>query len=293
MDQGTNDAVAGVVTQVWRYPVKSMQGERLDAVELDLNGVRGDRGWAVRDEVRGGIRGAKKLGRLMELAAAYLGEPPAAGSTPAVITLPDGRTVRTDAPEAGALVSKAIEHEVTVWPLLPADALDHYRRGAPDSTDVMEELRAIFALEPEDPLPDLSVFPPEIMEFESPPGTYFDAFPLLVMTEQSLASFQSLAGESRIDVRRFRPNVVLSVDDGTRFPEQGWIGRRLQIGAATIAVPAGCPRCVMTTRGFADLPPDRSIMRTLVRETSQILGVYGTVVQPGTLRVGDPVLVTD
>ena len=54
----------------------------------------------------------------------------------------------------------------------PADDLEHYRRGAPDSDDVVAELRGIFGREDDEPFPDFSVFPPEIVEFESPPGTY-------------------------------------------------------------------------------------------------------------------------
>jgi len=292
---------AGVVTQLWRYPVKSMLGEQLPFVELDERGLRGDRGWAVRDEVRGGIRGAKKLKGLMAFGARYLSEPGPDGAdgprgsaaiAPAEVTLPDGRTVRTDDPGAGALVSEALGHEVTLWPLQPASDLDHYRRGRPDSTDGLAELRAVFALEPEDPLPDFSVFPPEIMEFESPPGTYLDAYPLLIMTDRSLASLQELAPASVIDVRRFRPNILVAADGDGPFPEQAWVGGRLRLGGAEVSIPAGCPRCVMTTHGFADLPADRSIMRTLVRETDQVLGVYGTVVGAGTVRVGDEVELT-
>ena len=63
------------VSQVWRYPVKSMQGERLDSVELGPRGLPGDRAWAVRDEVRGGIRGAKQLADLMKYAARYPAQP--------------------------------------------------------------------------------------------------------------------------------------------------------------------------------------------------------------------------
>jgi len=71
----------GTVREIWRYPVKSMAGERLSQVELDSGGIPGDRAWAVRDEVRGGIRGAKKIPALMRCAARYL-EPPARGHVP-------------------------------------------------------------------------------------------------------------------------------------------------------------------------------------------------------------------
>jgi uncharacterized protein YcbX len=54
-------ARSGLVAEVWRYPVKSMIGERLASTLVNDWGVLGDRVWAVRDEVRGGIRGAKKV----------------------------------------------------------------------------------------------------------------------------------------------------------------------------------------------------------------------------------------
>jgi uncharacterized protein YcbX len=289
MEDGTANRI-GQVTQLWRYPVKSMMGEQIDQGTFGPRGLAGDRGWALRDEVRGGIRGAKKLPGLMGLAARYLVEPNGqGGSMPAEITLPDGTAFSTDEPDASAIVSKAIGHEVTLWPQLPADALDHYRRPPPDSPDIDSELRSIFALEPTEPLPDLSIFPSEIFEYSSPLGTYFDAFPLLLVTEQSLQSLQARAQQSQIDVRRFRPNLLIDAPSGAEFPEQDWVGRRIRVGAATFEVAAGCPRCVMTTLEFADLPADRSIMRALVRETAQILGVYATVVEAGTVHVGDTV----
>ena len=67
----------GTVGELYRYPVKSMAGERLDEVLLGPKGVLGDRAWAVRDEVRGGIRGAKKIPALMGLRARYPAPPEA------------------------------------------------------------------------------------------------------------------------------------------------------------------------------------------------------------------------
>jgi hypothetical protein len=282
--------LVGTITQIWRYPVKSMMGERVDEAWLTEHGLAGDRAWATRDDVRGGIRGAKKLPGLMALRARYRQEPPPEGSVPAEITLPDGRTVMTDAPDASACVSAAIAHPVTLFPLRPADDLEHYRRGRPDSDDVVEELRAMFALGPTDPLPDLSGLPPVIFEYESPPGTYFDAFPLLLCTQDSLDGLQALAPQSRIDVRRFRPNLVVAPVVREAFVEDGWTDATLRIGDdAVIRVTIRCPRCVMTTTGFDDLPEDRSIMRTLVEQRDQAFGVYAEVVEPGRVRRNDTV----
>lgn len=284
-----------VVTEVWRYPAKSMQGESLPTATLGTNGVAGDRGWAVRDEERGGIRGAKKIGGLMRLAARYRRDPEVGTTPPAIdITLPDGTTIASDGPDVDARLSEALDHRVTLWPLLPADSLDHYRRGAADFDDLDTELRAIFGREPDEPLPDLSVFPPEILEYESPLGTYFDAFPILVVSRQSLEHLAAIAPDSQIDVRRFRPNLVVDAPDSDeRWPELAWIGRSIQVGGVTLDVVTGCPRCVMVTRPFADLPEDRGVLRAVVRGANQIIGAYATVRTPGTASVGDTVTVVE
>ncbi len=293
MDAGDVGEV-GRVREIRRYPVKSMGGEILDEVMLATRGLPGDRAWAVRDEIRGGIRGAKKIPALMGLQARYLVDPSTEGSSPAEITLPDGSTVGTGDADVSDRVTKAIDHSVTLWPLLPADALDHYRRGAPAHEDIEEELRAMFGRAPDEPLPDLSIFPPELMEFESPPGTYFDAFPVLLLTEKALRSMQKKAPDSRFDVRRFRPNFLISNSGSSEpFPEQEWCGRRLQIGDAILEVTVECPRCVMTTHAFEDLPKDPKVMRALVRESGGNLGVYATVKKPGRIRAGDAVMLLE
>ena len=279
----------GTVTGVRRYPVKSMAGETLLSTKLGERGLPGDRAWAVRDEVRGGIRGAKKLPALMTCSARYEKPPADEGSSPAEITLPDGATISTSDADASTRISEAIGSEVTLWPLLPADAVDHYLRGAPTHDDMEQELRAIFAREPDEPLPDLGIFPPEIFQYESPPGTYFDAFPLLLMSEQSLAHMQQAAPESRFDVRRFRPNLVVDVPGDAPFPELAWRGQRLRIGSAILEVTIECPRCVMVTHGQGDLPKDPKVMRALVANAEGNLGVYAKVAQAGEIRVGDSI----
>lgn len=275
------------LSRVWRYPVKSMIGEEITAADIDSLGMVGDRAWAVRDEVRGGIRGAKKIGGLMRFAAAYADGPGSA----VMITLPDGGdTVRAGDAQANTAVSAALDHDVTLWPRLPATDLEHYRRGAPDSEDLMEELMAIFGREPDEPLPDLSVFPPEILEFESPLGTYYDAFPLLIMSTSAFRAMTDALPESAIDIRRFRPNLVIDTGDESGHPELGWAGKTLRVGDVELEIVVGCPRCVMVTREIDDdTPQDRTVLRHIVRELDQNVGVYATVTRPGSVRVGDAV----
>lgn len=291
-----HETTVGRVDDIRRYPVKSMGGEQLAATALGARGLPGDRAWAVRDEVHGGIRGAKKIPALMRLSAAYPAAPPVQGSGPAVITFPDGTTCRTGDVDVNERLSRALDHRVSLWPLLPADALDHYRRGAPTHGDFEQEMRAVFGRAEGEPLPDLTVFPPELFEYESPLGTYFDAFPLLLVTTRSLATLSARRPESRFDVRRFRPNFVIATDEdaaGDGFPEAGWAGRRLRIGDAVLGLTVACPRCVMTTHGFADLPKDPGVMRALVQEAGGALGVYANVETPGTVRRGDAVALLD
>jgi uncharacterized protein YcbX len=277
------------VSQLWQHPVKSMIGVSVPGADLVATGMVGDRAWAVRDEVRGGIRGAKKIGGLMRLAARYVD----GHAGPVEIELPDGTVVRSDDADVEARVSAAIDQPITLWPLQPADDLDHYRRGGPDSDDVMVELRSIFGREVDEPLPDFSVFPPEIMEFESPPGTYLDAFPLLVMSTSALRSLQDALPDSAVDVRRFRPNIVIDTGDAPGHPEFEWVGRQLVIGDVVLDVLDACPRCVMVTREVTpDVPADRSVLRHIVRDLGQAVGVYAAVSTSGRIAVGDAVAIS-
>ena len=280
----------GSASMLWRYPVKSMMGDQFDSVTVSDRGVVGDRWWAVRDEVRGGIRGAKKIGELMQLRAAYCAEPEMGAAPPPVeIRMPDGRTVRSDDPDVSTRLSSFLKHEVTLWPLRPPSDLAHYRRGRPDTTDHDTEWRGVFGRERDEPMPNFDGFPLDVLvEFESPPGTYFDAFAIHLITDRSLATIEKLAPGSTVDVRRFRPNVVVAVDDvDGDFPEQAWIGRTLTVGDVELEIAAHCPRCVMVTRNFDDLPEDRSILRTIVGHADQNIGVYANVKRAGVIHAGD------
>ena len=268
------------VATIYRYPVKSMMGETLSEADIGEAGIPGDRGWAVRDEKRGGIRGGKKIPQLMTLAAQ-------SGTAAPLITAADGDSASASSERINDWLSGKLNHPVTLWPLLPADQLDHYRRGAPDTEDFEQELRAVFGRLPDEPLPDLAGFE-ELLEFESPPGTYFDAFPISIISQQSLNTMDQLEGESRFDVRRFRPNLLVDVPGSDHpFPEQAWVGKTLAIGSVTLKIDTTCPRCAMTTHGFDDLPQDPQIMRKMVANSEGNLGIYASVVKVGKVATGD------
>jgi uncharacterized protein YcbX len=269
--------------ELFRYPVKSMLGESLSEAVLGSKGIDGDRTWATRDEKRGGIRGGKKLPHLMMFSAAT-----GAGPVP-VITAPDGSTCVASNNEVHSWLSEKLDHPVTLWPLLPAENLDHYRRGAPDHEDFEQELMTVFGRLPGEPIPDLTLFA-EVLEFESPPGTYFDAFPILIMTDQSLAALAKRHPEAKFDPRRFRPNLLIDAAEATSpFPEQAWVGKQLHIGEAVLEIVGTCPRCSMTTHATGDLPRDTKIMRHLVKEAEGNLGVYARVIKTGSVKLGQAV----
>ena len=219
----------------------------------------------------------------MNMMAHYPSEPTTKEIPAPVLTLPDGGTVIADHPSAASRLSEVLDSEISVEMVRPASDLEFYRRMSKRSLD---ETRAILGLVDDEPLPDVSGFPMSVATFQNPPGTFFDCFSLLLMTEASLKTLQSAAPESEIDVRRFRPNLVLETS-ATGYPEQSWAGRKVRIGSCELQLTVPCPRCVMTTHGFADLPRDTSIMRTLVRECRHELGIYADVITPGKIRLGD------
>jgi hypothetical protein len=277
----------GTVSQLWRYPVKSMGGERLKVATLSWRGIPGDRGWAVYDETRQGVTSAKRVPPIRTCAARYLAEPvPGAGSPAAEITLPDGTTLSTESPELPRRLSELAGRPVSLRALGPAGSEAAPRVGSAGESP--EAMRALLGLLPGEPEPDMSGFTPERLQL-LPQANFFDAFALHLLTRTTLRTLARLAPESAWDERRFRPNLLVEVDDRDGFPELAWQGRRLRVGGALIDVVMGCPRCVMVTQEGDGLPKDPRVMRTLVRETNHIAGIYATVVEEGDVREGDSI----
>ncbi len=284
------------VTEIWRYPVKSMGGERIDASAVGARGLHADRTWAVRDPVLGAISTARRLPPLLKCTARYAEDPADSPAEPGnapevIITLPDGDEVSSSDPRVHSRLSRIVGREVRLEPLPPLTEKERHR--APRETKA--SLRAHFGLADDEPLPDLSMFPlrklAELSRYVTPVGSYTDAYPLHLITHASLATMQERAPTCDFDVRRFRPNLVLNSGDEEGLPENSWCGAVLQAAGVTLRGEIPTIRCVMPTREQIDLEADPRVLRTIAAHADRCLGIYATVEHMGAVAVGDEVRV--
>jgi uncharacterized protein YcbX len=260
----------GSVSSLWRFPVKSMAGEKLSEAALTSRGLVGDRAYALIDVETGKVVSAKSAKRFPDILfcrAAFLDAPDVGADAPPVrITFPDGASTTSDAPDRDDVLTRFFGREVRLSSVAPEDfTIDQYHPDVPDAdpaghrdTVVDQKLGSAFFDEIGAPSP-------------VPVGAFFDLFPVSVITTSAL--------------------------DG--FVENGWIGHSLALGEGPrvhVAMPD--PRCVMPTLAQVDLPPDNEILRTLVRYNRLEIepgarfpcaGVYGVVEEAGALRAGDRV----
>ncbi len=280
----------GTVMELFRYPVKSMLGERLERLEVGERGVIGDRAWALRESGNGKVVSAKKFARMLDLRAAYESPPrddePRGEPAPIRIQLPDGRTLHAADADAAAILSAVLGREVAIE---RAMASQHTRAGIDPGT--------IFGDVPiENVMPQLTVATmPD--SFSLVNGTFFDSATMHVLATGTLAHMRSLVGDgAQLDARRFRPNIV--VDTGATangFVEDEWIGQTLEVGGGAnggiVKIVAMQPalRCVMTTHRQEDLGRDLRIIRAAAQFHKATVGVFASVGATGTVRLGDPV----
>ncbi|BBZ76032.1 molybdenum cofactor biosysynthesis protein [Mycolicibacterium anyangense] len=287
---------AGRIVSLWRYPVKSMAGERIAAASIGTLGLHADRTWAVRDLEHDCTTGAKKLPGLLWCTARYAQTPPAdagPGNAPEVIVgLPDGREFSSSDPGVHRALSEYVDSDVELRPL-PAIS-DRHEYRAPMATK--SDLRTIFGLADDEPLPDLSMFPvrklAEITRYATPVGSYVDAYPVHILTTQSLASMAAVAPDSDFDVRRFRPTILVEATStaehpASEHPEWDWCGGVLHGPHADLAPLIPTIRCVMPSHEQPELKQDREITRTIAAHSRRCLGAYGTVAKPGRIAQGD------
>ncbi len=181
------------MSEIWRYPVKSMLGERCSVADLQERGVEGDRLFAIRDAA--GKLGSGKASQRFSRIRGLLGFEASYKEGEARIRFPSGEVVMGDAPGIDRLLSRALEQPVAL-----------------------------------------------VREQET---SHMDAAAIHMITSASLAWARRELPEANWDVRRFRPNLVISLP-GAQPVEQSWIGRRLRIGEEVeLLVTEPTKRCVM------------------------------------------------
>ncbi len=286
----------GALTRLWRFPVKSMGGEAIEAATVTATGLVGDRAHALIDTETGKVvsgKSAKHFPRVMECRAAFVDPPEADRALPPVeITLADGTAVRSDAPDRDRVLSAFFGRSVTLGAQAPEDFTIDVAH--PDLSDPATQTQA-------EPIKaqrvGAALFAELGMPSPIPEGSFFDGFPISVLTTQTLETLQALAPDSLFDERRFRMNLI--VDTGLEgFVENNWVQRTLKVGTALqlhIVLPD--PRCIMTNLAQEGLPRDPMILRTMAQHNKidvagsmrPCAGVYAVVNHGGEVRVGDPV----
>ncbi|MFL5780106.1 MAG: MOSC domain-containing protein [Thermoleophilaceae bacterium] len=284
--------LAGSVAEIWRYPVKSMGGERLARSAIATQGLHADRMWAVRDVELDTFTTARRWPKLLQCSARFAEDPAARPAGPGdvlevIVTFPDGSELSSSDPAMDDQLSELIGNPARLESLPPLSEKGRYRTPQPTKAD----LRRQFAIPDGEPIPDFSMFPvrklAELARYATPVGALHDAYPILLMTRASLRAMAERAPGSQFDVRRFRPNVLVD-RDGAELAEFGWCGGRLR--APDVAFDAEIPalRCSIPTREQPGLPADPDVLRTINAHADHCLGVYAAVAAAGMLAEGDP-----
>ena len=233
----------GHVEAIFRYPVKSMAGERIETANLGWYGLDGDRRLAFRRmDDRSGMPWltASKLPELL-LFAPRRHRDGAQEDLPTHVRTPDGKEM----------------------PVFGEDLAREVERRYGDPVQMMQLRHGIF-----------------------------DEACLSVIASDTVREIGRLAGRS-LDIRRFRPNVVVRLLRSSTFQEDEWLDGVLSFGegddAPAIAVTMRDERC-----GMVNLDPDSAstapeVMKAVVRANQNNAGIYGAVTRVGRLAVGQTI----
>ena len=248
----------GTVAQLWRYPVKSFQGEQVEELAIAPGGAAGDRILAVVDPAAQKVLSAKRYADLL-LASARL------DGSRVVITLPDGTEHASD--------DRGVHQALSDW--LGMDV-----RLEPPPADKAYPMEMYTGMSDEDT---------PLFDWAGPPGTWVDLADSHWVTTASLSTIAGEHPEGQWDVRRFRPTgLIQTAVEG--YPEEGWPA--FEVGEARVEVLMPTMRCSMPSRAQPGLDRDLAIGTTIRDLNSNNMGVYAAVIRGGTVKLGDSVHAT-
>jgi len=225
------------VREIWRYPVKSMRGERIEAAEIGTHGIVGDRAWGICDVDTGNILTARREPQLLMAAAHLDGDQP-------IITLARGTRLIGD-------------RDLSSWLGRPVELVP-----AGDSPGTFENPMDV----------DNEA---DWMSWDGPSGSFHDSARTMV----SLVSTATLADH---EAPRFRINVIL---EGSG--EDDLAGSTVDLGEVVLTVTKPITRCIMVSRAQPGIAKDIGVLKRVIGERDNKLGIGTTVEQPGIISVGD------
>ena len=289
----------GQVTELWRYPVKSLGGEQVDQIDIGVRGPHGDRLWAVRDLERDVTATARRIPKLLGATARYAGPvaPDAGpGNAPEVeISFPDGTVCSSNDPDVHKKLSELVDRDVRLTALPPAGDTSLHKLSKDERENMsIAALRKDFGITEGEKFPDMSMFRVTDLtllgRYSTPPGMFVDLAPVHVMTRTSLDTIGAeLGGDAtQVDPRRFRPNILLTLTNpADGLPESQWTGGQLFIGGLVLDVTMPTIRCVVPSRAQPGIEVDRRITKAVAGRAGRCLGCYCWVANGGTVSVGD------
>lgn len=250
----------GHVAELWRYPVSSLGGEKIDRLEIVAASDGAENGVASHGVPIHGVPGNR----------AFL--------------LFDPETREPAAPESSERWRKALH----LSSRRRADGVTEI--GFPDgmwlpvgATDIEPRLAGHFG------------FPVGLAETRGSGGHLpvvaprYSASPLHILTTASMNAISASDPSLLMDARRFRPDILVATEAASGFVENDWIGRRIVIGTLSISATEGTKRCGMTMAAQPGLPEQPDVLRSILRGNRRNLGIYAEIAAPGSLSLGDDV----
>lgn len=246
-----------VIEQLWRYPVKSLQGEEINSTTVS-DVIPGDRAWGIMDCENGQLLSAKRVPKLLEGSAKLV-------TDGCVLTI-EGSDYHSSDPKINEILSTWLGRNT--------------RLASP--TPGQQETIEIEWDEGAEHVPEQ----PEILEFSTSPGWFYDSSSSLhLIGSGTLSMLNARVGGGAGDVRRFRPNIVVSTPDA--FIEDEWVGKDLLLGTVTASVKKRTDRCIVITRAVGEHPASRTTLKYLSRNHQREAGISLNPTKSGRMSIGD------
>ncbi|MDW3094254.1 MAG: MOSC domain-containing protein [Gammaproteobacteria bacterium] len=274
--------LVGSIKSIWQYPVKSMNGVKLDKADFSTGGILGDRAYALLDQSNNKVASAKfpkKWSKLLELSATFVTQPnQSAHHAPVRITSTNGLDILSTDDNADKLLSDYVGRPVKLTSSRPKSV----------------SLERLDPLESNETILDIG----DLML----KNKFSDYADLHLLTTASLKQLSSISADINFDERRFRPNIVIETDSSiTGFAENEWVGKTIVIGESVrLNITDPTPRCSIPTLSNGVFPKDPEVLKTIVDHNmlevplldNNVLpctGIYGFLTDSGVVSINDSV----